>query len=409
MFVGIKEKIARNNTQKPFSQSKFFFANTIYGFCNCSFIMLLLTPFLRTKIDDPLKLSTIMSVNAITSFAFMYISGFMVDRIGARITFVIGKITDLIAICCLFSSNWNVLMLAVLIKGISEGITYDGKYNAYIYNYLAMYDKLKYYAKFSAGYYFMFDIACFLYSFISAIILKTNTYQVLIVMSIVVKTLGVISALILIPSKSVFKQNDFLSKSVKESWQIFKDCVRKNNVFVYIIFFYAFIQTCSYSFSYFVGDLMLLDIGLHQAEVAQYTSSIFMFATIGALIPIFFFKNDLKIRKIIICCFIQLFVVLIAILVYKPLFLRIAMLLSILTLPLFEISIERKIEFYSNRKIRGVVISISMSMMILMTALENLIVGSIAKLASYQMSGCCMMLLYLIMLSFLFKKLKTID
>ena len=154
---------------------------------------------------------------------------------------------------------------------------------------------------------------------------------------------------------------------------------------------------------------MLLDIGLHQAEVAQYTSSIFMFATIGALIPIFFFKNDVKIRKIVFFCGLQLLVILIAIIFYKPLFLRIAMLLSILTLPLFEISIERKIEFYSNRKIRGVVISISMSMMILMTALENLIVGSIAKLASYQMSGCCMMLLYLIMLSFLFKKLKTFD
>ena len=409
MISYIKQKIAQNNRQKQFSSKKFFLANTIYGFCNCSFIMLLLTPFLRTKIDDPLKLSTIMSVNAITSFAFMYISGFMIDRIGARITFVIGKITDLIAICLLFSNNLNVLMCAVLVKGISEGITYDGKYNAYIYNYLAMYDKLKYYAKFSAGYYFMFDIACFLYSFISAIILKTNTYQILIVMSIFVKSFGVLCAFLFIPSKSVFKQNDFLSKSVKESWQIFKDCVRKNNIFVYIIFFYAFIQTCSYSFSYFVGDLMLLDIGLHQSEVAQYTSSIFMVATIGALIPIFLFKNDLKIKKILIFCFIQLFIVFVAVVVYKPLFLRISMLISILTLPLFEVSIEKKIEFYSNRKIRGVVISVSMSMMILMTALENLIVGSIAKLTSYQMSGCFMMLLYLIVLYFLFTKLKHID
>ena len=409
MFVGIKEKIARNNTQKPFSKSKFFFANTIYGFCNCSFIMLLLTPFLRTKIDDPLKLSTIMSVNAITSFAFMYISGFMVDRIGARITFVIGKITDLIAICCLFSSNWNVLMLAVLIKGISEGITYDGKYNAYIYNYLAMYDKLKYYAKFSAGYYFMFDIACFLYSFISAIILKTNTYQVLIVMSIIVKTLGVISALILIPSKSVFKQNDFLISSVKESINILIGCIKKNHIFVYIIFLYSFIQTCSYSFAYFVGDLLLLDIGLHQAEVAQYTSSIFLFATIGSVIPMLFFKNDVKIRKIIICCFIQLVVVLIAIFFYKPLFLRIAMLLPILTLTLFEVSIEKKVESYSNKKIRGVVISISMSLMIIITAIENLIVGAIAKLSSYQISGIAIITIYLLLALFLFFKLRKID
>lgn len=409
MLSGIKEKIAKNNRQRRFSKKQFFFANTIYGFCNCSFIMLLLTPFLRTKIDDPLKLSTIMSVNAITSFIFMYISGFMIDRIGARITFVIGKITDLIAICCLFSSNLNVLMLAVLIKGISEGITYDGKYNAYIYNYLAMYDKLKYYAKFSAGYYFMFDIACFLYAFISSIILKTHTYQVLIVMSIFVKSFGVISAIIFIPSKSVFKQNDFLSKSVRESWQIFKDCIKQNNIFVYIIFFYAFIQTCSYSFSYFVGDLMLLDIGLTQAQVAKYTSSVFLIATIGALIPIFLFKNDLKIRNIVVFVCLQLLLILLSVIIYKPYFMIIAMLLTILTLPLFEVSIEKKIEFYSNRKIRGVVISIAMSMMIVMTALENLIVGTIAKLSSYQISGCFMMMLYLTIILFLFTKLKKVD
>ena len=83
------------NNMKIFKPKRFFISNAIYGICNVSFISILMVPFLRTRISDPLQLSTTISAMDISMFIFMYIGGILFDRFGARFTFLFGRIIDI--------------------------------------------------------------------------------------------------------------------------------------------------------------------------------------------------------------------------------------------------------------------------------------------------------------------------
>ena len=376
---------------KKFYPKKFFISNAIYGICNVSFISILLVPFLRTRISDQLQLSTTISAMDISMFIFMYIGGILFDRFGARFTFLFGRIIDIISISLLLFNNYYTLLLAVILQGFARGIIY-GKYTSYIYNILSANDKLHLYGRFASGYYFCWDIACSGCAFIAKLLLKDYGYELLICLSIVLKIVSYFVVFITIPSKKNIKnQADDLSSfqvsSIKEIFTTFIKCAKSNKLFTYLILFYGWLQYFTYPFAVVIGDMILLDIGWTQPEVASFTATLFTIMSVGTLIPLFLFPNPISVEKSVIISIAQLLLLFVSLIIYNDKMLVFVLWFMGLTFCLFETSLEKNFEKVSNKQIRGSVISVSTSLMNILKIFNVMLFGIIAKRFSHHIGG----------------------
>ena len=398
-----------------FSSKKFFISNAIYGICNVSFISILLTPFLRTRIQDPLLLSTTITSMEVSMFIFMYIGGIMFDRFGAKFVFLFGRFVDIISICLLFSKQYYLLLISVILQGVARGIIW-GKYNSYIYNVLSLNDKINFYSRFSAGYYFFWDIACSGVAFIAKFLLKTNdnNYNILIILSIGLKLLSIIVICLSISNNNkLVKKFEFQTKSLKEIMFTIKTCVKKDKMFLYLLIFYGFLQYFAYPFASVIGDMILLDIGFSQSEVSSFMGTLFMIMSIGTLIPLILFPKGISVKNVVILSTIQLFLLFISIIIYNSKMISYTLFLIGITFALCEVSVEKEFEKVSNKKIRGTVISISMCIMIIMKIFNTMLIGLLADKFSYHIGGIIVvflmfgtMIVFSICLSFIYCKKK---
>lgn len=376
---------------KKFYPKKFFISNAIYGICNVSFISILLVPFLRTRISDPLQLSSTISAMDISMFIFMYIGGILFDRFGARFTFLFGRIIDIISIVLLLFNNYYYLLLSVILQGFARGIIY-GKYTSYIYNVLSANDKLHLYGRFASGYYFCWDIACSGCAFIGKILLTNHGYEVLILLSILLKILSYIAVWITIPNtKTITNQADDISSfqisSIKEIFTTFVKCAKSNKLFTYLILFYGWLQYFTYPFAVVIGDMILLDMGWSQPEVASFTATLFTIMSIGTLIPLFFFPNPISVSKSVIISTTQLALLLVSVLIYNDKMLICVLWFMGLTFCLFETSVEKNFEKVSNKQIRGSVISVSTSLMNILKIFNVMLFGVLASQFSHHIGA----------------------
>ena len=376
---------------KKFYPKKFFISNAIYGICNVSFISILLVPFLRTRINDPLLLSSTISAMDISMFIFMYIGGILFDRFGARFTFLFGRIIDIVSIVLLLFNDYYSLLFAVILQGFARGIIY-GKYTSYIYNILSANDKLHLYGRFASGYYFCWDIACSGCAFIAKFLLKDYGYDLLIGLSICLKVLSYIVIFITIPSKKNIKNqaddiSSFQISSIKEIFTTFVKCAKSNTLFTYLILFYGWLQYFTYPFAVVIGDMILLDMGWSQPEVASFTATLFTIMSVGTLIPLLFFPNPISVSKSVIISTTQLALLLASVLIYNDK-MMIGVLWSMgLTFCLFETSVEKNFEKVSNKQIRGSVISVSTSLMNILKIFNVMLFGIMAQRFSHHIGG----------------------
>ena len=391
-----------------YGMKRFFLSNTFYAIFNTSFIYFVLVPFIRSKNYDSLQLSSFKSIEAFFWFIFLYISGFMFDRLGARITFVIGRIIDLFAIILLLNPTYTNIVLSMIMFGLSKGVNY-GKYTSFIYNCLSLKGKLHIYPRLASAYYFTWDIAISFVSFISSLVLKNHGYEIIIYMSIAMKILAIISIFILIPSNTKLDLSSFKSESIKSIFTTAFNCIKKSKIFAYLLIFYGLLNFFTYPLCITIGDMILFDKGFTASDIARYTTFIITLMAIGNVLPITFFPNGIKVKSCVFISLIQMILMAISAVFYN-IYAFIIISGSIgFTFSLLEVSVEKKFEEYSNKKIRGSIISFSISIGTILQVFNLMLIGLIAKHISYHIGLIVVVLPMILLLFILNKTLKKID
>ena len=389
-----------------FSLQRFFASNAVYAFFNVSMLVIVLIPYLRSKNFNPLQLSTISSVKEIATFFFMYLGGILFDKVGPRKAFLIGRIMDMLALCLVLSGNLYVVLLSMVVCGAGYGVTY-GKYTSYIYNVLSMKGKLNVYARFSAGFYFVWDIAITFMGFVSTLLLKNHSYDFLIYVSIGLKFLAIISILILIPKNNDknYDFQQFKSESVKEIFSIVMNCAKKNTLFVYLILFYGLLQFITWDLAVKVGDFAFLDLGWTPQGMAKYATYLSALMASGTFIPMLFFPNGISLNKSVILTLVEAVLFLMASIFYNDKMLLVSFVLLCATFTTFEVSVEKNFEKVSNKKIRGTAISVSISIGTILTVINTMLVGTLAQYFNYHIGFITVGVLMVVMCGWLCVKI----
>ena len=385
-----------------FSLQRFFASNAVYAFFNVSMLVVVLIPYLRSKNFDPLQLSTISSVKEVSTFFFMYLGGILFDKVGPRKAFLVGRVMDMLALCLVLSGNLYVVLLSMVICGAGYGVTY-GKYTSYIYNVLSMKGKLNVYARFSAGFYFVWDIAITFMGFVSTLLLKNHSYDFLIYVSIGLKFLAIISILILIPKNNDknYDFQQFKSESVKEIFSIVMTCAKKNTLFVYLIVFYGLLQFITWDLAVKVGDFAFLDLGWTPQGMAKYATYLSALMAVGTFVPMLFFPNGISLNKSVVLTLAEAVLFLISSIFYNDKMLLVSFVLLCATFTIFEVSVEKNFEKVSNKKIRGTAISVSISIGTILTVITTMLVGILAKYFNYHIGFIAVGVLMVVMCGWL--------
>ena len=385
-----------------FSLQRFFASNAVYAFFNVSMLVIVLIPYLRSKNFNPLQLSTISSVKEIATFFFMYLGGILFDKVGPRKAFLVGRVMDMLALCLVLSGNLYVVLLSMIICGAGYGVTY-GKYTSYIYNVLSMKGKLNVYARFSAGFYFVWDIAITFMGFVSTLLLKNHSYDFLIYVSIGLKFLAIISILILIPKNNDknYDFQQFKSESVKEIFSIVMTCAKKNTLFVYLIIFYGLLQFITWDLAVKVGDFAFLDLGWTPQGMAKYATYLSALMAVGTFVPMLFFPNGISLKKSVVLTLAEAVLFLMASIFYNDKMLLVSFVLLCATFTTFEVSVEKNFEKVSNKKIRGTAISVSISIGTILTVINTMLVGTLAQYFNYHIGFIAVGVLMVVMCGWL--------
>lgn len=388
----------KKKEQKEFNIPHFWLGNTIYGMLNVSLISVMLVPFIKSLEFSPVKISALISLKEIFRFIFTFIGGIIFDRFGPRTTFVFGRVVDIISLVLLLNPTFTNVVIAMMFIGISYGITY-GKYSSYIYNTLSVHDKLHIYGRTTAEYYFSWDIALTIASSISAILLKNHGYNVLVMVSIILKIAALAAVVKFVPSNKTGIFKEFKSASTKEIILSVADCVKKSKMFTWLLSFYGVLNFIAWPLAAIIGHMLLLDMGWTDVQIAKYTSLLTIIMTISTLVPILFFPNGIALKKCFIINFAELVFVLLAVLVYSPYLFALGCFMMSGTFSLIEVSVERRFEHYSNKKIRGSAISVSMSLATIINVIATMFIGFVAKYISYHI-GAILLVLPLVVFGF---------
>ena len=389
-----------------FSTRKFLIGNVLYAIFNTSLIYAVLTPYIRSKGIDPLQLSTMQTAESAVWFMFMYITGIIFDRFGAKLSFLLGRIIDLISIVFLLNPTFFNLLIFYVLLGISKGSIY-GKYESYMYNYLSSQNKLHLYAKVASVYYFCWDIAFSIMAFLASIILKHHDYQILIYITICLKVVALCSIIFFVPNTKNSKLQEFKNESIRQIFRQLYNNIKNSKEFVYLLFFYGLINFFTYPLCLVIGDMVLVDMGCTGRQIANYTSAFMACMAIGTFIPIFLCKQCLTVKKCLYISFLQIVLLLISAIIYNKVLFIVSAMIIIIPFTLIEVSVEKHFEYYSSKKIRGSAISFSISICTLMRMFNVMLIGLIAKYCSYYVGLLCVIVPIVIVLLWLIYALRN--
>ena len=390
-----------------FNLKRHIICNTLYAIFNITFIKIIITPFFRSNGMDALQISTLITTQQFSWFLFLFISGAIFDLFGARTIFLLGRILEIISILLLIKTGFYNFLASMIFMGAGLGVMY-GKYTSFIYNSLSLANRLDIYPRIASTYYFIWDIALAGMAYLTSQIMKTHSYEVIIYMSLIMKVLAIISIIVLIPSNAKSGMEEFKSASVKEIFLSVKDCAKKNHIFTYLLMFYGVLNFFTYPLCITIADMVLVDKGINAAGIAKYTTFITTIMAIGTLIPIVLFPHGISVRKCVLLSIIQMTLMLFSAISYNTICFIVCAGFLNLTFALIEVSIERRFEDFSNKKIRGSAISTSIAIGTLLTTVNIMLIGLIAKYLSYQVGLVVIILQILLILMFLHSKLKTL-
>jgi MFS family permease len=379
--------------------------NTLYAIFNVTFIKIIIIPFFRSNNMDPLQISTLQTTQQITWFIFLLISGVFFDLFGPKMTFLLGRIAEIIAVSLLLKPNFYNFVVSMILIGVGLGITY-GKYTSYIYNSLSLASKLNIYPRIASAYYLAWDIAFSAMSYICSLVLKNHGYEAVIYISIGLKVFAILAVILLIPNNKKSNMDEFKSSSIKEIFSSVKECIKRSNIFIYLLIFYGVANFFTYPLCMTIADMILVDKGWNAADIARYMTIISLTMAIGTIMPIIFFPQGISIKNCVLLSVWQIIALIFVAITYNTISFVIIANFICATFSLVEVSVERRFEEFSNKKIRGSAMSASIALGTLLTTFNIMLIGVVAKYFSYHLGLIIIAIQMLAILLFLFLKLK---
>jgi hypothetical protein len=137
-----------------------------------------------------------------------------------------------------------------------------------------------------------------------------------------------------------------------------------------------------------VASMILLDMGMDGTGVATLGSVVKICMAIGTLIPVFFYKNSLSLKAVMANLFILICIGLVSATLYNIYLFCAFMLFVDLSYVILEVSLEKNLEQFSDKTVRGTAISLAITFSNAIAVIANLLVGIIAQYVSYRFALC---------------------
>jgi len=372
---------------KEFKLGKFLFNTFICSALHTSLISCILIPFFKSLSMIPIQISILVTVKRLVRLVGDTIFGLIFDRFGAKMVFLLGRFMKLISYFILFlDQSFLTLCIAMIIYGLSEG-TIQGKVSSFIYNNLKANDKLSSFSRAMSMYYLVIDIHIAVMSFLAGILLKIYGYNLVIYVSIAINIFSIWLLIKLIPNNKKDDINSFQAKSIKDIFIKLKEVISKNHLFLYLIVMYGVLVFFAWQFGS-VASMILLDMGMDGTGVATLGSVVKICMAIGTLIPVFFYKNSLSLKAVMTNLFILIFVGVVSATLYNIYLFCAFMLFVDLSYVILEVSLEKNLEHFSDKTVRGTAISLAITFSNAIAVIANLLVGIIAQYVNYRFALC---------------------
>ena len=201
---------------------------------------------------------------------------------------------------------------------------------------------------------------------------------------------------IIVPSGNSWEMLSFKSKSIKHIFISIYECAKSSKNFTLLLLFYGALNFFCWEMASAIGERILLDHQWSSSDVARYISILSSIMAIGTLIPIVILPQGISVKSCIIMSAIQVCVLFISALIYNVWLFIAIMCFTNATYSLLEVSIEKKFEYFSNSKIRGSVISVTLAIAMALKLFNIMLIGLVAQYHSYHL-GFIMVVLPILM------------
>ena len=407
MFDFFLKKSIKYKQCNKFIFSSFISKTIAFSVLHTSLICCVIIQYFKDSGVLPLQLSIIIISKRILRLFCDILFGLIFDRFGAKTVFILGRILKLTSyFVLLFFPVFEGFIIAMLLDGASYSSIY-GKISSYIYNNLSVRRKLRLFPKAMSMYYFCTEATVATMTFFSGLLLKIYGYNILIYISILTNVFSIILLIKFIPNNNSKIFIKYQAKSIKNIFLTLKNVIKYEPKFLYLIGLYGISSFLAWQFNS-ISTLIFIDMGVSSANIAFCGAILKTVMCIGALLSMIFFSKGIEISKCTIYLFIVLLFGTITTCCYSKYLFYIFCLLIVSSYTTIEVSIERKLEHYSDKTIRGTAVSLAMTFCSLVSIFSNLIVGFIAQKNDYKTALLFLMLTLTIFVTYLFFKLTRV-
>ena len=392
--------------KQEFKLKKFLFNTYLCSALHTTMISCMIIPYSKYLGMLPLQMSIIAVSKRIVRIIGDGLMGLIFDRFGAKTLFIIGRLMKLTSYIVLFySKTFTWLCVAMAIHGLSEG-TVQGKVSSFIYNNLRANNKISFFPRAMSIYYFVINGYIGLINFVASVLLNMYNYDILIKISIIINIFSILFLIKLIPSNSQNNLNQFVSETFKDILKTVIFVVKSNHIILYIIATYGILVFFAWHFGS-VASMVLLDMNMSASNIALIGSAIRVCTVISSILSIYLFKFALSVDKIITYILLLVTFGAISAVLYNIYMFCVFMMCVNLCYVFLEVSLEKTLEQYSNKTVRGTIISFAMICCNFVSVIANLLVGFIAKYSSYKVAIITIFAIILLFISSLFIKQKN--
>ncbi len=387
---------------------KFITPTIAFGVLHTSLICCVLIPYFKDNGMLPLQISIIITSKRVLRLFCDTLFGFIFDRFGAKIVFILGRFLKLASyFVLLFFPNFYGFIIAMLLDGASYSSIY-GKISSYIYNNMSFKRQIRLFPKAMSLYYLCNNISIAIMSFFASMLLKHHGYDFLIYISILTNSFSILILIRYVSSASRAYHKAFNSKSISAILNKLIGLFSFNKSFRYLIILYGINSFLAWQF-HSISSMVLLDMGFSSVELALCGGVLKTFMGLGAVFSLIAIKKGFSVKKcsffITICLCFGLFTSVI----YNPYIFYFFCLLIVFFYTSIEVSIEKNFEFVSEKTIRGTAISIAMTICSILAVFSNILFGILSNYFHCKFGLICLISLLLFISFVLCFKIKAIS
>lgn len=388
----------------PFKTNWFLIKTFICSALHTSLISCVMIPYAKNLGMFPMQISIIITLKRIIRIFGDAFFGLFFDRFGAKKLFIIGRVMKLFCYILLLKyTSFGWLCLTMIIYGLSEG-TVQGKVSSFIYNNLKANDNIKMFPKAISLYYLFIDAHLALMKFLTGILLGRYGYNIVIYISIAMNITSIVLIIILLPNNNENNLQQFISHSFKAVLEKFAIILKQDKIIIYIMVVYGILVFFAWQFGS-IASMVLLDMGMSDMNITFVGGIINVCMIFGTMVSLIFFQRSISLIKV--CVFLSLIVFfgIFTTLIYDMYLFCIFMMIVDLFYVVFEVALEKDLESFSDKHIRGTAISLAMITSNLTASVANLLIGFIAQIATYRIALNIIMISIFLMLIFFARKI----